>query len=176
MAYIYHMVPENMKGKILYPLNVLKKKYPGIYKKEVDKYRNRKKVMRRKIPYLDCFWNDALHFTAIFPSKITKELRTAGYPLEKLKWFKINTNKLKSKKLIVYLYKPKKEESDFMNKDNFEQFKLKNISRYNKIPAKTIRYYKEEIKKDKKPLKFHFIPHILYKDKLNISNAEIIEA
>lgn len=30
MPFLYHLVPMNMEGKILYPLNLLREKYPGI--------------------------------------------------------------------------------------------------------------------------------------------------
>lgn len=177
MAYIYHLVPESLKGKVLYPLNILKKKYPLIYKKQASKYAGeREKVMKRKIPYLDCLLNDVLHFTPVHPTKITKALKKAGYPTKKLKWFKINANKLDPNKAIIYLFTYKKKESEFMAKDNFRKFNIKNLYKYNEIPKRTIEYYKRELNSGRKPLRFLFIPHVFYKDKLDISNTDIIEA
>jgi len=81
------MVPKKMKGKILYPLNVLKKKYPTLYKKEVQKYDGRKKVLQGKIPSpFNCLWNDVLHFSPVEPSKVMNALKKEGFPLATLKW------------------------------------------------------------------------------------------
>jgi len=177
MNYIYHLFLEDMKGQILYPLNVLKNKYPSIYKKEAEKYSNeRKKVMKRKIPFINCLMSDVLHFTTVHPSKIAKALKEAGYPLKKSKWLKINSKKIDSTKAIIYLFSFKKKESEFMAEDNFVEFNGKNLSEYNKIPARTKRYYKKEIRSGRRPLKFLFIPHVFYKANLNIKGVEIIEA
>ena len=38
MEFLYHRVPVNMEGSILYPLNQLKNLHPDIYVEHVKKY------------------------------------------------------------------------------------------------------------------------------------------
>jgi len=175
MNYLYHIVPKNMKGSTLYPLNQLKKKYPKIYNSEIKKYIRRKNILKKKLHYLNCYWTDVLFFTAVHPLKIKKALKKAGIiRKEKRKYLKIDPRSLNKKDAVIYLYK-----YDTMKKegtiDNFIKFDPKKLSKYNKVPNKTIKYYKEKNKIGQRPLLFHFIPHIIYKSSLPIRKAKIIE-
>ncbi len=67
MIYLYHSVPKNLQGNILYPLNTLKEKHPEIYEQQVSKYVGREHMTQQRIPILDCLWNDVLHFSAVNP-------------------------------------------------------------------------------------------------------------
>ncbi|MFB6246367.1 MAG: hypothetical protein ABEI74_02115 [Candidatus Pacearchaeota archaeon] len=78
MVYLYHRVPENMKGKTLYPLNHLKSNYPKAYRENLEKYKHRKHVLEKEIPTLNCKLVDAIHLVPVYPSKISKALKEAG--------------------------------------------------------------------------------------------------
>ena len=168
MNYLYHMVPKDMKGSVLYPLNILKKKYPLLYKEKVKKYQNRKYLLKQKIPILNCLWNDVLHLTAVHPSKIKRELKNAKIEVSEKSFFKINPKDLEKSKLIVYLFK------DDIKKD-YTNFNIKNLSKYNKINIMTKNYYREQKSKEERPLLFKNIPHILYKGNINTKNCKIIK-
>ena len=65
MEYVYHMVPEELKGEYLIPLNELKRAYPNLYDEYIQKYKDhtqREQLLTRKIPKLECLWNDVVHF------------------------------------------------------------------------------------------------------------------
>ena len=178
MNYLYHIMPKDMKGNLLYPLNELKNKYPKIYKEQIKKYKNREQLLKVKIPILNCLWNDVVHLTAVNPKKISKALEKAGskYIKGKWLWFKINPNKLIKEKAIIFIYKNRKKEKERRNdRDNFTEFNIPNLSKYNKISRHTLGYYKREIKEGRKPLIFHLVSHILYKGAINIKKAEIIK-
>ena len=70
MIYLYHSVPKNLEGSILYPLNTLKGKHPDIYEQQVSKYVGREHIKEQRIPILDCLWNDVLHFSAVNPKEV----------------------------------------------------------------------------------------------------------
>lgn len=76
---IYHMVPQNLTGEVLYPLNVLRTHLPEIYDAQVKKYSGREGVMAHKVPILECLWNDVLHFSPVHPSKIRDAIADAGW-------------------------------------------------------------------------------------------------
>jgi len=67
MNFLYHLVPENMIGKILYPLNRLKSISPKSYKEQVKKYNKREHVLEKTILSLNCKWKDVIHLTAVIP-------------------------------------------------------------------------------------------------------------
>ena len=168
------MIPDDMKGDNLMPLNTLKKEYPKLYKEEVKKYEGRKFLLKIKIPHLDCLWNDVLHITAVNPRELRKALVQAGMHKNiKAKWFKINPKDLDKDSTIVWKY-PDKKDGKFYKKE-YTKFNPSNLKRYSKVPLKTKKYFKKSFDKWQRPLWFHLIPHILYKGKINIKNCKVIE-
>ncbi len=81
MEYVYHMVPEELKGEYLIPLNELKRVYPNLYREYIQKYKDhtqRENLLTRKIPKLECLWNDVVHFLPLHPYEIYKVLLEIG--------------------------------------------------------------------------------------------------
>ena len=182
MNYLYHIVPSNMKGNYLMPLNELKKVYPKIYKEEVKKYERRKHLLKERIKPFNCLWNDVLFLVSVSPKKLKKALKEAGKKeFTKTKWFKINPKQLEKVKTIIYLskailylYKSNKisEKNDLKQ---FRKFDPRKLNQYNYIPKETKKYYKEEIENGRKPLLFSFIPHILYKGNINVKKIKMVK-
>lgn len=174
MNHLYHMVPQEMEGTILYPLNVLKRKNPELFKKHFKKYEGREHVTEQFIPTLNCLWNDVLHFTAVDPHEVKNALLEAGRKdIPELKFYRIDPNLFDPKLTTVYLYAQTKKEDD-MKEENFEQYIPSEVGKYTPLPQITKDYYKEKIVKGERPLFFHRVPHILYKGSLDVSNLPII--
>ncbi len=175
MNYIYHWVPENMQGDILYPLNILKEKYPDLYQKEASKYTGREHIMQQQIPFLDCLWNDVLHFSPVHPSVVKENLMDAGRtkPFD-MNFFKINPHLLNPANTIVYLNRHK-DMRDRLKEDNFAQYNPDDIAQYSEIRDETTRYYKEMYSQGKSPLLFHGVVHILYKGPLDTKGVPRIK-
>ena len=174
MNYLYHSVSKNLRGNILYPLNVLKEKYPDLYEMQVSKYAGREHVTRQQIPILNCLWNDVLHFSAVHPSEIKKALIEAGSKFDfNRSYYQINPELLSTKNTIVYLYAHVNNERE-MEKENFVSYNPNDIAKFSHMPQATKDYYKEIINKGERPLLYHRIPHILYKGSLDIIDMPII--
>ncbi len=174
MNYLFHRVPENIKGKILYPLNRLKNIYPQAYKKHVKKYKNREYLLNEKIPYLNCLWNDVLHLTAVDPIKLKETLEELGFKPPKRKWYKINPKLLTKKDSIVFLFE--KASKLQPTKEEYKSFKISKLNQYGQIGEKTMRYYKYCLRNNQRPLLFHYVPHILYRGIIPTKNLEVIIA
>lgn len=174
MNYLYHWVPENMRGSVLYPLNMLKKIYPEIYKKNSKKYEGRKFVMEYKIKPLNCFWNDAIHLSAVDPLLIKNAYEECGGSFTRMRFYRINTDLLDKKNTTVYLYKYNESENEADDR-NWKNFDIKDISSYSILSDETKNYYCKSLANGKRPLLYHLVPHILYKGTIDISNTEVIE-
>ena len=173
MSFLYHRVPENMQGTILYPLNELKSIYPDVYQTEVQKYEGREHIPTQTVFFLNCLWNDVLHLSALHPSEITKAYATLGYEKKTTSYFEIDPHTFEPEKTVVYLYSPRTKgvqppENDFVpyNPDAIEQ--------YARFPQETLAYYKEMLSARKKPLLWHRVPHILYKGAIDTKNLPSI--
>ena len=170
MTYLYHFVPKNLQGHILYPLNQLKEKLPEVYQKEVAKYAGREHVMQMKIPFLNCLWNDTLHFSAVNPREAKKALDDAGYDRAMvISYYQVEPELLDPRDTVVYLNEPS-EDNDRMREENFVHYRPDEVDRFAYIPEATKKYYREKISEGKSPLMYHQIPHILYRGTLDVSN------
>ena len=164
-----------MQGDILFPLNTLKETAPKIYSEHVKKYIGREKIMKDRLPIINCLWNDVLHLSAIHPSQIKQALKEAGLtdPFD-VEYFEVDPSLLNTANTIVYLYKNDTYEDKF-REDNYISYDLDSIDEYSKLPQQTTDYYKEMIAQGKKPLLYHKVPHILFKGTLDISELKRIK-
>src|SRR3989344_5791135 len=131
--YLYHKVPEEMMSneagqKVLFPLNVLEKKFPELYKVKVVKYKwseqedpeqKRKSVPDRFIPTLDATWGDVIHLTAIHPEDLKDALVEAGFEPQEMKFYQIDPELLDKENTTIYLYK---EDVDDESPENFAPY------------------------------------------------------
>lgn len=163
--FVYHRVPNNMEGTIIYPLNILKNQKPNLYDEYIKKYSQREELLKIKIKPLNCFWNDVIFFSPVHPNEIESELEKAGFSRDiKSRWFKIPLSNLNLENLAVNI-----------SKDKFELFKLEMLDKIKFLPQQTKIYYKTCFENNKKPLVLAYAPHLLYKGVLDISKLEIIE-
>ncbi len=169
MNFLYHQVPSEMRGNILFPLNQLKEIHPDLYLKEVEKYIGREWILDERIPPLECFWNDVLFLSAIHPYTLVHQLRKVGLPIKpRWQFFVIDPVKLDPSLLTVFLYSG--------NGRDYEEFQKENLSRYAIIPEKTKQYFRQEAARGQRPLLYHHIPHILYRGPIQAAGLEIIKA
>ncbi|BCC29266.1 group-specific protein [Bacillus cereus] len=180
MEYVYHMVPEELKGEYLIPLNELKRAYPNLYDEYIQKYKDhtqREQLLTRKIPKLECLWNDVVHFLPIHPYQIYKELKGLGINISTNKLFyKIPITLLDSQQVAIYKYSKlnwngaggelKDCEIEIINLHEYRELKQLN-------PC-TKEYYRVEHQNSRRFGMFHLIPHVLVKGKVEVKNIEII--
>lgn len=169
MNYVYHRIPADMKGDILYPLNVLKNIYPEMFEKEAGKYEGREHIMTDVIPVLNCFWNDVLHFSPVHPKKIHVALSELGKDFH-AGYFQVPAEIFAPEKTIFYL----NGEIPKMDPRNWLSYESSLVSKYTEMPELTKNYYREILEKGEQPLLYAKIPHILYKGSIDTKNLERI--
>ncbi len=172
MEYLYHQVPKNMSGTILYPLNILKEKLPEIYNGQVKKYAGREILLKTEVPILNCLWNDVLHFTAVSPNELKANLLLAGIEPYQTSFFKIPISIIEGDKSIAFTYNRDLNLTSYFKE--YEPFDPKRMGVYRTVPIKTIEYYKQKKAEGVKPLLHHLVPHVLYKGSIDVSNLEIV--
>ncbi|MBE9064770.1 hypothetical protein [cf. Phormidesmis sp. LEGE 11477] len=178
MTYLYHLVPKNLTGSVLYPLNTLKQKFPSQYAEHAKKYAGREILTRQLIPPLDCLWNDVLHFSPVHPTLIRAGLLTAGFELRPMQWFEADPIALafNPNNTTIYLHPPK-DRLDFTKMaDDFQPFDYELLEDFSGLPAATLAYYRESKEENRFPLLFHRVPHVLYRGSLSIQSLRVIRA
>lgn len=168
---LYHWVPENLEGSVLYPLNDLREKYPHLYRQHVQKYEGRKQVIEHRIPTLGCMWNDVLFFSPIPPHALHAACADTGIVLARgVRYFEIDPYRLDPSRTTVWLHT-----DDSENADEYVAYDPANLGQYAEVPEETKIHYREHYAQGLRPLIFKHVPHILYQGSLDISTARIIE-
>ncbi|KGP91786.1 hypothetical protein N780_15510 [Pontibacillus chungwhensis BH030062] len=179
MPYIYHMVPKNMKGERLTPLNRLKDEgLLNLYKKKYYDHQDRPKLLEKRIPKLDCLWNDVVHFLPIQPYFVYKTLKDLGVNISsKLQFYKIPITNLEHNQNVIYLYEKEsyKGPASEIGEDQILIINSSNYKELTTLPPATTEYFEEQHHKGETRFgMFHYIPHILSLGEVNIANAEVI--
>lgn len=176
-GYLYHRVPADLKGHILFPLNQLKSVYPSLYAAKAGSYRNREAVMKARIPFLDCLWNDVLHFSPVHPDKIQQARVEAGFPRRPRRYFEVDPvkNGINASNAVIFLHQRVNPERFQLDEADFRVFNSERLSTLGEIPEPTLVYYKEMFEQGKRPLTYLYIPHILYRGRLDINSVKIVE-
>lgn len=171
MSFIYHGIPEQMVGDQLIPLNQMQDKMPEIRAKNLEKYKNREEILERKIPLLDCLWNDVLQFLPLHPQKVFELQKSLGLISEvpSYKYYEIDLETLDADKTVVF----------FKTAPGDENTEVKwlvdvDFSVIQDIPRATMDYYKSLVGTGQPPFNYQFIPHIVYKGVINIADLPII--
>ncbi len=171
--YLYHMVPDDMQGTTLYPLNQLKDKFPELYVTKSEKYKDRPQTMQYFISKLACLWNDVLHFSPVDPAELKRALVEAGFQPKELKFFQVDPDLLDPSKTTVYLFAEQTRVADLQSGD-FVDYDPSKLPGYAAVSQVTRDYYKESNEAGKIPKAFVGVPHILHKGPIDISDLEVI--
>jgi hypothetical protein len=166
---LYHFVPENMVGTILYPLNMLRDTQPEVYEEYSKKYEGRELVQETEIPGLGK-WNDVIHLSPIAPSEVRQALREAGSSVSSSwKVFCIDAKLLDWSGLIIHIESGPVGGKEVVNLP----FTKENYAQYCHLPARTKRYYRRCVEEGKQILMYGFAPHVLYGGTIDVSRTEI---
>ena len=172
MSFIYHGVPDDMRGKYLVPLSTMRRQDSKLAAEYTKKYDGRrKKVMERRIPLLDCRWDDVVQLLPLHPQKLFDLQKELGLITEipPYRFYKIAVADLDPDKTAVFF-------KTAAGEDNTETRWLKDVKlrRLQDIPDTTRAYYQTLVGTGELPFNYQFIPHIVYKGELDISKSAII--
>ena len=178
--YLYHRVPDDMETSgegraVLYPLNQLKEKFPGLFLLESEKYNSseqRKNIPGTIIPTLEAAaWGDVLQMSAIHPEDLKKALVAAGYAPREMRFYQIDPDLLDPAKMTIYLYRDDLENDHI---DNYTPFDPKSLVAHSAVPEITAEYYFEVIKRGERPFLFVGVPHIFHHGPIDVSDFPVI--
>lgn len=168
--YLYHRVPPNMTGTVLYPLNQLKEKDQGVYESHVRKYEGRQRLMGFTVPVLGCLWNDVLFMSAVPPEVFCEAYYGAGFPRRRpMQFYRIDAEALDQSKLVVLT------KMHINQPQEYAPFNLADFEQYASIPQETLEYWaKEKEQGNTRPLLWMHIPHIMYWGSIETLGLEIV--
>lgn len=172
--FVYHIVPRNLSGNILYPLNQLRELMPDVANVHLQKYAGREKLLERTIPILDCLWNDVLMFSPIHPTQLKAALNEEGYYPTPRKWFKIPAARLEPEKSAIYFSSLRAFGDYSHTAAEYKPFSLELLEKHHHLPDATRQHYRIAKSEGRVPFIFEGSPHILYKGRLDLEGIGVL--
>lgn len=174
---LYHLIPKNLKGDVLLPLNEIRKEDEELYQSHAKKYKGREALMECNIPRLNCKWNDVIFLLPVHPLEIKKTLSNFDISWQQGDWFEIMLDQLKNMETngVIYTSKPK-EKGDFkIHEDEIFSLNMESLSQAQVIPETTLAHYQRYKEgKEEYLFAFHGISHVLYKGIIPINSLKRI--
>lgn len=168
MYYFYHGVPDDFRGSSLIPLNEMMKVDPELRFKYLEKYKGREEILERKIPLLDCFFNDVVQLLPMDPKKLFELQLKLGLinEIPNYTYFQIDPRELDPKRTVIYFKTTPGEEH--VTVKWLDDVDLKELQ---DIPVATTEYYRNLVGKNEPVFNYQFVPHVIYKGRINVDNS-----
>lgn len=173
--FVYHLVPKQLHGKTLYPLNRLSKIAPTLAATYAKKYLGREAILERHIPPLNCLWNDVLMFCPVHPRDIVQTFREEGYSIKPRRWFEIPLSRFEMRHTAVYFSKLRPFNNFEQDDDDFVSLSQVEFNSLTQITDALREHIQITRSENRTPLMFMGLPHILYKGSLSLDGIEIVE-
>ncbi len=170
MATFYHGIPEDMEGDELIPLTQMFERRPDLHKKYLEKYRGREEILERKIPLLDCGWNDVIQLLPLHPRQLFELQLQLGLITEmpKYRYFAIDSHDLDPDSAVVYFKTAPGEQ--YVTVKWLHDVDLNGIQA---IPPATRAYYKSMVSTGEPVFNYQFVPHVLYRGVIDVTTASV---
>ena len=171
MTYLYYGIPEYMIGDSMIPLNEMMSVDSELREKYLEKYKGREEILERKIPLLDCLWNDVVQLLPLHPKKLFELQQQLGIVenIPDYRYFQIDPNSLDPGKTVVYFKTAPGEENVTV-----KWLADVNLNDLQDIPSATVEYYRNMVSTSEPVFNYQFVPHIVYKGTIDISSANIV--
>ena len=172
MSFIYHGVPENMRGTTLMPLSMMQQEMPDLFQNQLKKYSGREEITERRIDLLNCLWTEVVQFLPLHPQIVFDLQKTLGLIPEvpPYRFFEIDLSELDPAHAAIYFKTAEGEENSQVKR--LDEVDWENLQG---VPPATRKYYASLVGTGELPFNYQFIPHVLYRGTVDISKARIIE-
>lgn len=171
---LYHIVPRDMEGDIIYPLNRMKETHPEVFEREVGKYRGRESVCEHPIPPLGCLWNDVVFLSPVHPEKLAEIARALGKSWFSADYFEIDPDiaGMSSENTAVsfQLATPELEPKRLII-EPYDQDILPHVSEVSEAQKE---YMKKCADSGEPCFRFLFVPHVLFRGEIDTRQAKKI--
>lgn len=169
--HFYHGIPPEMKGNALIPLNKMLEIDPGLQAKYLEKYKGRIEILERKIPLLDCLWNDVVQLLPLHPRRLFELQKELGLLSEvpDYRYYQIDTSALDPLRAVVYFKAAPGEEN--VTVKWLADTQLETLQ---DVPEATRRYYESMVGTGEPVFNYQFVPHVVYHGTIDISSAQVV--
>ncbi len=160
-----------MKGSELIPLNKMLEVDAELRAKYLEKYKGREEILERRIPLLDCLWNDVVQLLPLHPRQLFELQQELGLipEIPDYRYYQIDVKALNPSKTVIYFKTAPSEEHVTV-----KWLKDVNLDELQGIPEATQNYYESMVGTGEPVFNYQFVPHVVYQGAVDVSGSSII--
>lgn len=160
-----------MRGSELIPLNKMLEIDPELSTRYLEKYKGREEILERKIPLLDCLWNDVIQLLPLHPRQLFELQEELGLipEIPDYRYYQIDASTLDPSRTVVY-YKTAPGEENV----TIKWLKDVRLEELQSIPEATRKYYQSMVGAGEPVFNYQFVPHIVHRGTIDVSSAQVI--
>jgi len=185
MAFLYHARPLDMRGEVLYPLNLLQLTDPDLYEHERTKYVGREALLELRIPVLGVLWNDAVHLSPLHPYHLAAAWRAAGLwsPVWEREFFRIPVERIDGDRCVSFA-SGALSANDSRGEGVALSLPSAEVTRFDPVayeelvqpPARYHEYLGCRQRRGRRLRPFAYIPHVLVAAAVNVAGLALVRA
>lgn len=190
MGFVYHGVPRDMVGDVIYPLNQLAAIHPELYEAQKAKYVGREESLEFRIPDIDLLWNDTVHCASVHPYHLFSARSSLGMDPPRRpappSWatglaFEIPLARIMVHRVVWYSGKtlwingaPNEDVPLTPPLDELEPFDPERYQPLTDATPAHVAYLRRMKDRGERPLMFVHIPHILVAGPIDVSGVRAV--
>ena len=178
MTPLYHLLSDDLRGDVLHPLNRLRDLHPDLHARYARKYRGREALMERRVPGLDCLWNDVLHLSPVHPALIRDAKRGLGLGRPEggraVAVIDPERHGLTSGNIAVWLSPTRAKGDMTVSAEDWAPYAPAFVAANTHMPERTLAHYRSAKANGHPTFLFVGIPHVLHRGSIDLRGAEIV--
>jgi hypothetical protein len=173
VAAVYHSVPHEMVGDVIYPLNQLAAVAPEVYERQRSKYAGREQVLDFRIPHLGVLWNDVVHCSSLHPFHIFEACRAVGID-DPFRWLSPQFFEIPLERILVHRAVWYAASDLSAPAEHFEPFDAARYEEGHAASPAQLAYLREVKERGESPLLFFHVPHVLVAGPIDTRGLHVI--
>lgn len=190
MAFVYHGVPREMVGEILYPLNQLAAIAPEAHEFQRSKYVGREAVLNAHISQTGLLFNETVHCAPLHPHRLFAAREAHGFNLPRVRpgvghfsglFFEIPLERIRPHPVLWYRWEtlwingaPGENVRATPPLEEFEPFDFRRYRELPDVTAAHLAYLRRMRDQGRRPLVFVHIPHVLVCGPIDTRDLRVI--
>ncbi len=190
MRVVYHGVPRDIRGDVIYPLNRLAEIDPRLYELQRAKYAGREATLDFRVPGIDVLFNDTVHCAAIHPYQLYAQASELGFDPPRRPqppvlitglFYEIPLDRIVRHPVVWYsartIWISAAPNEDVPLEAPAEEFEPFDADRYRPLetpPPARLDYLRRVKERGERPLLFVHIPHVLIAGPIDVSGLKVV--